>query len=228
MPYYWSDYIVFLVLQAQPSTGCHRTSPTDNSMFNLVAIDHRPYRFSEVPQGSVLGALLFIAYVSPVGDVITRYGLNYHQYADDMHLILAVSAATIHCDLYAVEICSSAVKLWFAQNHLLLNADKSELMFIGTSAQLSAVESVKVAGAKLPVSTKIKSLGVIIDSRLSFDSQVNDIAHACNYHIWALRHICRLVTVDVAKMLACSIVGVRLDYCNSLLNGTSNKNIAIL
>jgi hypothetical protein len=71
-------------------------------------------------------------------------------------------------------------------------------MFIGTSAQLSAVaiESVKVAGTKLPVSTKIKSLGVIIDSRLSFDLQVNAIARACNYHIWALRHIRRLVTVD--------------------------------
>jgi Reverse transcriptase (RNA-dependent DNA polymerase) len=186
--------------------------------------------FSGVPQGSVLGALLFIAYVSQVGDVITRYVLNYQQYANDTHLILAVSAATIHSDLSAVEICSSAVKLWFAQNHLLLNADKSELMFIGTSAQLSAVaiESIKVAGAKLPVSTKIKSFGVIIDSRLSFYSQVNTIARACNYHIWALRHIRRPVTVDVAKMLACSIIGARLDYCNSLLNGTSNKSIAIL
>jgi len=186
--------------------------------------------FSGVPQGSVLGALLFIAYVSPVGDVITRHGLDYHQYADDTHLLLAVNAATIQSDLSAIEICSTAVKLWFAQNDLLLNADKSELMFIGTSAQLSAVavDSVKIAGAKLPVSTMIKSLGVLIDRRLSFDSQVNAIARACNYHIWALRHIRRLVTVDVAKTLACSIVGARLDYCNSLLNGTSNKNIAIL
>ena len=72
-------------------------------------------------------------------------------------------------------------------------------MFIGTSAQLSAVaiKSVKVAGAKLPVSTKIKSLGVIIDSHLSFDLQVNAIARACNYHICALRHIRRLIAVDV-------------------------------
>ena len=145
--------------------------------------------------------MLFIAYVSPVGDVITRHGLDYHQYADDTHLLLAVSAATIQSDLSAVEICFSAVKLWFAQNNLLLNADKSELMFIGTSAQLSAVaiDSVKVSGAKLPVSTMIKSLGDIIDSRLSFDLQVNAIARACNYHIWAPRHIRHLITVDIAK-----------------------------
>ena len=77
---------------------------------------------------------------------------------------------------------------------------------------------------KLPFSTNIKSLGVIIDSRLSFDLQVNAIARACNYHIWAPRHIRRLITVDIAKTLVCSIVGARLDYCNSLLNGTSNKH----
>ena len=66
--------------------------------------------FSGIPLGSVLGALLFIAYVSPVGDVITRHGLDYRKYADDTHLLVAVSAATIQSDLSAVEICSSAVK----------------------------------------------------------------------------------------------------------------------
>ena len=58
-------------------------------------------------------------------------------------------------------------------------------MFIGSSAQLKhiAIDSVTVAGAQLPISTKVKSLGVIIDSRLSFDLQVTAIARACNYHI---------------------------------------------
>ena len=51
-----------------------------------------------MPAAQVLQAALFIAYVSyvsPVGDVITRHGLDYHQYADDTHLLLAVSVATI-------------------------------------------------------------------------------------------------------------------------------------
>ena len=49
--------------------------------------------------------------LTAVSDVITRHGLDYHQFADDTHLFLAVSVATIQFDLSAVEICSSAVKL---------------------------------------------------------------------------------------------------------------------
>ena len=46
-----------------------------------------------------------------------------------------------------------------------------------------------------------------------------------NYHIWALRHIRRLLTLDVARTLACSIVGARLDYCNSVLEGAPTSSI---
>ena len=45
-----------------------------------------------MPQESVLGPLLFAAYVSPVGDVITPMGLKHHQYADDTQLNFAVRA----------------------------------------------------------------------------------------------------------------------------------------
>jgi len=54
------------------------------------------------------------------------------------------------------------------------------------------------------------------------------VCRACNYHIWALRHIRKLLTDDVARTLACSIVATRLDYCNSLLHGASSGNIAKL
>ena len=73
-------------------------------------------------------------------------------------------------DLLKLECCSQSVKVWFAENELLLNADKSDVMFIGTSAQLCAaknVASVVVAGASLHPTDEMKSLGVVIDSRLT-------------------------------------------------------------
>ena len=71
-------------------------------------------------------------------------------------------------------------------NHLLLNADKSEVIMIGTLAQLraaSTVNAVAVTDANLMLSSKLKSLGVILDSRLSFDAHVAMVCKTCNYHI---------------------------------------------
>lgn len=74
----------------------------------------------------------------------------------------------------------------------------------------------------------IKNLGVSIDSNLSFNYQVNATCKAVHFHIRALKHIRKSISVDTAKIIACSVIGSRLDYCNSLLVGTSARNITKL
>ena len=56
------------------------------------------------------------------------------------------------------------------------------------------------------------------------DSHVTAVCKACYFHIRSLRHIRRPIPEDVAKMVACSIVGSRLDYCNSLYAVMSEAN----
>jgi len=129
-------------------------------------------------------------------------------------------ASTMQADLLKLEACTRDVKSWFAENDLLLNADKTEVMMIGTSSQLCLAETigtVTVADSCLTVSSQLKSLGVIFDPILTFEAHVSSICKACNYHIWALQHIRRVLPQDVAKTLASSIVGSRLDYCNAVL-----------
>ena len=102
-----------------------------------------------------------------------------------------------------------------------LNADKSEVMLVGTAHQLqaaSAITSVSAASS-MPVSDKMKTLGVVLDSRLNFYSHVSSVIQACNYHAQAISHIRDLLEPDLVQKLACSLILSRVDYCNSLLYG---------
>jgi len=80
--------------------------------------------------------------------------------------------------------CTAAVRDWYQNNHLSLNADKSDVVVLGIANQLrhaAGVSSVPVARVSLPVSTTLKSLGVILEQRLTFDSHIAAIAKGCNY-----------------------------------------------
>jgi len=61
-----------------------------------------------VPQGSVLGPLLFTAYVAPIGLVIESFNIGYHQFADDSQLFVAVDAPDTLTSLSRMTECSNA------------------------------------------------------------------------------------------------------------------------
>ena len=71
----------------------------------------------------------------------------------------------------------------------------------------------------------IKSLGVMLDQCLSFDSHADAVVRACNYHMRAIKHVRNLMTQSTALTLACSLINSRLDYCNALLNGAPASTI---
>ena len=87
-----------------------------------------------------------------------------------------------------------------------------------------------------------KFLGVIISSNLSWNKHIDviinkmsktigiiaKVRHHCFFHIRALRHIRASLTTEASKTIAVAIVGSRLDYCNSLLAGTSVSNLTRL
>ena len=96
------------------------------------------------------------------------------------------------------------------------------------SKTISTLNTINVAGTPVALSDGIKILGVVFDKNLTFDFRVSHVSKSCFYHIRALRHIRPALTDDVAKMVACSLVGSRLYYANSVLFGTSAKNLARL
>ena len=85
---------------------------------------------SGVAQDSVLGPMLFPAYVFPVGNAITSMGLKHHQYADDTQLYFPVRASHYKDDLNIIDKCTSSVQDWFLVSDLLLNPTKLEVIAV--------------------------------------------------------------------------------------------------
>ena len=171
-----------------------------------------------VPQSSVLGPILFSLYTSSISEIIQKHDVLYYQFADDITLFTGASYLDPHPSLTKISECITELNLWFTNNHLMLNPNKNEVMFVGSLILLSKSNlptEVIFDGTTFSVTSKLKILGVTLDSRLNFTHFVSQIIQASNFHLHAIRQARKFLPFDTALII--SLVLSRIDYCNSLL-----------
>ena len=128
-----------------------------------------------VPQGSVLGPILFTVYTSPIAKVAEAHGVSQQQYADDTQWHVAVSKLSLTTATRNLANCVTALHRWFAENGLALNPDKSEAMLVSTAQrakEFSSIRTVSAAGSSVKVASQIRLLGMTLNANLNFNAQI--------------------------------------------------------
>ena len=121
-----------------------------------------------VPQGSVLGPILFVLYTTPLSTVNERHSILHHSYADDTQLQNSATPDRLPNLIDSMRLCIDDIKDWMTDNKLKLNYDKTEVMIISssrTSTALSIPESFDIGNGSVPFSDAVKNLGVTLETR---------------------------------------------------------------
>ena len=188
---------------------------TDSNMNNLSL---------GVPQGSILGPLLFLIYIDDIVKVI-RNG-KVIMYADDT--TLHVSGTSLHDIQLKLQEDLNEISKWIKDNRLQLNVDKTKLMIIGSKQRLRSCRDepiyIEYEGKPIERCISTKCLGIIIDENLLWHDHVDSICKKVFAGLAVLRRIRPFIDDNSLKLLYMSLVQSQMDYCCEIWGNRFNTH----
>ena len=181
-----------------------------------------------VIQGSILGPRLFNIYIRSVYKRVQPTQFEIVGFADDHQLIkqflIQLRVKTLGDD---IRNCLEEIAEWMREHFLCLNQSKTKILVV---APPSVKEKIKINGVILDEGCirfveSAKNLGVVIDSMLTFEEQIEKLVKSCFLTIRRLSKVRIYLTQHQLQVLVSSLVFSKLDYCNSLYYGLPTYTI---
>ena len=136
-----------------------------------------------VPQGSVLGTILFTLYTCSLVTLFEAHNVAYHFYADDTQIYIQIDS--IENVKEKLSSLINDIKIWMNGRKLNLNDGKTDIIIVKWNLRSNVVE--EFGDLELPCShlcpVSARNLGIIFDSMLNFKNHINSVVKTCNYHI---------------------------------------------
>ena len=169
--------------------------------------------------------MLFTMHIKPLSAIIDSHSIIHHSFADDLQLQMSALPNGISELLHSIQSCIGDVKPWATAKMLKLNDNKTELMLV-TSNRTKHLHnlptSITIGNAQVPFKQSVKNLGLTLDCHLSMNAYVTKIARTCYFELRRLTSIRRFLTSTANATLVSAFFLSRIDYCNSLLFGSTH------
>ena len=185
----------------------------------------------EFPKALCWVPSFFTLYTTPLSNIISSFNLTHHLYADDTHIYLALDHRNFDSSFAELTECLTCVQKWVDGVKLKLNSEEIEFIIIDNRQAREPLMQefpTQLFGNSISPTYTVRNLQVTFDSGNTFTSHITKVCHPCYYHLKDLRRIHKFLTVETATLHANSVIRSRLDSCNSLFNGISKYNVAIL
>lgn len=178
-----------------------------------------------VPQGSILGPLLFLIYVNDMSAVVKNKLLLY---ADDSGIL--VSGKSVLDVEKALTDDMNLVSQWLIDNKLSLHLGKTESIVFGSKQKLRSQSSIDIScnGTPIASTSSVKYLGITLDQNLSFCSMAESLLKKANSRLKFLYRKKDFLTLHTKKLLVMSLIQCHYDYAcsvwyNSITQTLRNK-----
>ena len=178
-----------------------------------------------VPQGSILGPVLFTIYVNDLLSVPKR--CLSASYVDDCKLYLSFSPAELPTSILALNEDLTRISQWCCKNSLLINPDKTKVLAVGLPQLLKKLSSFSITlfDKEITPVPVVKDLGVLLDTRLSYNQHITEIASKCLFKLYQINRIKHLLDRKTLLLVINSFVFSKLQYCSTVWSNTSSSNI---
>ena len=176
-----------------------------------------------MPQGSILGPLLFLIYINDLPNCLQHS--KPRMFADDTNITTTGTSLKEMVEFANIDL--ENIHGWLQANKLSLNVTKTEYMFIGSDNNLAKVRNISLIflnGQPIKRVNIAKSLGLLIDERLSWSNHIAAASKKISSAIAGLRQVKSFVPINIAITIYNSLVKPLFDYCDIVLDNMSGTN----